>query len=71
MAGSDFAEVLAESAGSTGSYHIIRMIAYPRDGYGTIEGNHWPKKSDTTIYDKLSSGAVYVDGDVLKVKGYS
>ena len=71
MAGSDFAEVLAESAGSTGSYHIIRMIAYPRDGYGTIEGNHWPKKSDTSIYDKLSSGAVYVDGDVLKVKGYS
>lgn len=71
MSGSDFAEVLAESAGSTGAYHIVRMIAYPREGYGTIEGNHWPKKSDTEIYNKLSKGAVYVDGDVLKVKGYS
>ena len=68
--GSDFAEVRAESAGSTGAYHIIRMIAYPRDDYATIEGNYWPKKSDTTIYDKLSNGAVYVDNGYLKVKGW-
>ena len=70
MSGSDFAEVLAESAGSTGAYHIIRMIAYPRDDYATIEGNYWPKKSDTTVYNKLSNGAVYVDNGYLKVKGW-
>lgn len=70
MSGSDFAEVLAESAGTTGAYHIIRMIAYPRKKYATIEGNKWPKKSDTTIYDDLSNGAVYVDNGYLKVKGW-
>jgi len=70
MSGSDFAEVLAESAGTTGAYHIIRMIAYPREDYATIEGNYWPKKSDTTVYNKLSNGAVYVDDGYLKVKGW-
>lgn len=70
MSGSDFAEVLAESAGSTGAYHIIRMISYPRYGYGTIEGNKWPKRSDTTVYNRLSNGAVYVEDGYLKVKGW-
>lgn len=70
MSGADFAEVLAESAGSTGAYHIIRMISLPRENYATIEGNRWPKKSDTTIYNKLSNGAVYVEDGYLKVKGW-
>lgn len=70
MVGSDFAEVLAEAAGTTGSYHTIRLIAYPRYNYATIEGKKWPKITDTTIYNSLSTGAVYIDNGYLKVKGY-
>ena len=46
------------------------MISYPRYGYGTIEGNKWPKRSDTTVYNRLSNGAVYVEDGYLKVKGW-
>lgn len=64
--GSDFAECLCEAAGTTGSYHIIRMIAYPRYNYATIEGNKWP---DESRLSDLSVGAVYVDASgFLKVK---
>ena len=67
MTGSDFAEIVASSAGSTGAYHIARMIAYPRKGYATFYSNMWPLK-DSTAYNNMESGEIYVDGDTLKVK---
>lgn len=48
----------------------LTLEANGNDGYVTINGT-WPKKSDTTAYNSLSIGDLYVDGDVLKVKGYS
>ena len=66
MSGSDFAEVMAESAGSTGSYHVIQMIAYPRYGWASLYSNKWPTSPDAT---GLSYGGVYVDSSgYLRVK---
>ena len=59
----DFAEVMAEAAGNTGSYHIIRMIASPRDGYATIQCNAWPSSNQN-----LESGMVYVQNGYLRVR---
>ena len=68
QSGTDFAEVLAESAGTTGNYHAVRLISYPRYGFSTVESNKWPTSSSMS---GLSTGSVYVDNNgFLKAKGY-
>lgn len=68
QSGTDFAEVLAESAGTTGNYHFVRLISYPRYGFSTVESNKWPTSSSMS---GLSTGSVYVDNNgFLKAKGY-
>lgn len=67
QASPDFAEVLAEAAGSTGNYHTARLIASPRWGYSTIECNHWPRNPNM---EGMTYGSVYVDENgFLKAKG--
>lgn len=58
MTGADFAEIMGEAAGTTGSYHVIQMIAYPRYGYSTIHSNKWARSADT-----VSWGDMWVDSD--------
>ena len=68
QSGTDWAEVLAESAGTTGRYHIVRLISDPGYGFATVESNRWPTSSSTS---GLSTGSVYVDNNgFLKAKGY-
>ena len=59
----DFAEVMAEAAGNTREYHVIRMIASPRDGYATIYSNAWPSSNQN-----LEAGMVYVQNGYLRVR---
>lgn len=67
MTGTDFAEVLAESAGSTGSYHIMQMISYPRENKAYIKSNKWTRGSSNADW-----GETYVDDNwYLRVKPYS
>jgi hypothetical protein len=65
--GSDFAEVMAEAAGTTGAYHIMQMIAYPRYNKAYIHSNKWTRGADNAGW-----GETYVDDDwYLRVKPYS
>lgn len=66
----DVVQVVLESAGTTGAYKTLELVASARGGYSSLHSYYWPKKSDTSIYNSLSNGTLYVEGGYVKVKGY-
>lgn len=57
---------MAEAAGSTGAYHVMQMIAYPRYNKAYIHSNKWTRGADNADW-----GETYVDDNwFLKVKPY-
>ena len=66
----DTVQVVLESAGTTGSYHTLELLASARNRYSSLHSNAWPKKSNTSVYNSLSSGTLYVEDGYLKVKGW-
>ena len=66
----DVVQVVLESAGKTGAYKTLELVASARNGYSSLHSYYWPKKSDTSIYNSLSNGTLYVEDGFVKVKGY-
>ena len=66
----DVVQVVLESAGTTGAYKTLELVASARGGYSSLHSYYWPKKSDTSIYNSLSNGTLYVEDGYVKVKGY-
>ena len=66
----DVVQVVLESAGTTGAYKTLELVASARGGYSSLHSYFWPKKSDTSIYNSLSNGTLYVEDGYVKVKGY-
>ena len=66
----DVVQVVLESAGKTGAYKTLELVASARNGYSSLHSYAWPKKSDTTVYNSLSNGTLYVEDGFVKVKGW-
>ena len=66
----DVVQVVLESAGTTGAYKTLELVASAREGYSSLHSYAWPRKSDTTIYNSLKNGTLYVEDGYVKVKGY-
>ena len=66
----DVVQVVLESAGTTGAYKTLELVASAREGYSSLHSYAWPKKSNTTIYNSLKNGTLYVEDGYVKVKGY-